>query len=271
MEVSAPPARKHLHSSENGRLVDLYTKNGGVGAYESYLILSPDHNLGISILLASNLTRDSGRAGLTMKTISEMATSVWVTAAEAAAREKAEGNFAGVYIAEHQSTEDALTQLARVELAMIPGRQGLSVTHFSYNGTDILSLLRTMVGYTGADLHYMGISTGNEVSFRAIWSRLMPGSEGEEENVRASPDDKTTYPKTVLNRVCASTWGGIDVLNYGNYGLDHFVFTTDDDGEAIRSELPALRVILFKETGKRSPAVHDHAAMYDDSQDQQPI
>ena len=94
MEVSVPPACEHLDSSTSGRLVDLYTENGGLGAYVSYLTPSLDQYLSIGILMASNLTRDSGRAVLTIKTISNMATSLWVKTAKAAVREEAEAQFA---------------------------------------------------------------------------------------------------------------------------------------------------------------------------------
>ena len=40
----------------NGRNTDLYTKSGDIGAYSAYLILSPDHGVGFTVLVNSAST-----------------------------------------------------------------------------------------------------------------------------------------------------------------------------------------------------------------------
>ncbi|KAH7024479.1 beta-lactamase/transpeptidase-like protein [Microdochium trichocladiopsis] len=273
MEV---PIDMHAAADANAatRLVDLYTKNGGIGAYQSYLILSPEHNLGITILTASNLTRASDRYALTTATLREMAKSVWVSAAESAARQAAGSNFGGVFSAGADDDDDDTAAVGRVELALVPGRQGLAVKAFSYNGTDMVALLGRIAGIAGADLHYMGLTGGGEVSFRAVWSRQATTKERRQEKEEASenPDESdhvledffAGVPRPVLGRDCDSTWGGVDVLNYGNFGLDHFIFTTDGGGRATKLTLPALRITLKRhedeehDRGKTRPFVVPH-------------
>lgn len=78
--------------SSRTRVSDLYTKLGGNPQYTAVFALSPDHGLGYSILLAGP-TSSTDRIPLR-----DIVGTVFVTAAEHAAVENAERNFAGTFV-----------------------------------------------------------------------------------------------------------------------------------------------------------------------------
>ncbi|KAH8658115.1 beta-lactamase/transpeptidase-like protein [Xylariales sp. PMI_506] len=223
MEVPMAPA------SQSTRLIDLYTKNGAIGAYLSYIILIPEYDLGFVVLLASTESPSAGAE--TMGALTEMLLDAWVPAAESAAREAAGVNIAGLYTSEDAETNSTL------KLVLKRDRGGLRIEQLVYNGTDFLATMQTLAGVTGGDLHYMdGTQDGQSVAFRAVWSR--PVEDDEE-------DDSKSH-RWVLGKRCLMAWGGVDVWNYGNFGLDEFIFSTDEFGFATTVTLPALRVTLHR-------------------------
>ncbi|KPM42353.1 hypothetical protein AK830_g4180 [Neonectria ditissima] len=74
--------------SKQTRVVDLYTKNGMLGAYSSLFVLSPDHDFGFVILLAGE------SSGLDMLSLlPSLVTQTMIPAIEEAARRKAKSRF----------------------------------------------------------------------------------------------------------------------------------------------------------------------------------
>src|SRR5690554_4443848 len=73
------------------RVVDFYTKQGGGGPYTSILALSPDHNVGLSILTAGNASIG------TYVALRQLFVDIWLPAAELAAREQAGEGLVGRY------------------------------------------------------------------------------------------------------------------------------------------------------------------------------
>jgi CubicO group peptidase (beta-lactamase class C family) len=193
--------------SAKTRSVDLYVKNGALGAYGSYLILSPDHGIGISIVAASALADQR----INEHILAEMAMASWIPAAEAAAREQAASNFAGVY-ASPDGTNTSIT------LALRRDRRMLAVTGLVVNGTDQL-------GSQVVDLQYMNLYDEGKQSFRIV---------------RQRPALNFARPVVIL-RNCGSLWAGIDEQSYGNIGVDELYFNVDGKGRATSAVMPALR------------------------------
>ncbi|KAK7398417.1 hypothetical protein QQX98_012212 [Neonectria punicea] len=108
--------------SNRTRVSDLYTKAGGNGDYTCIFALSPDHGIGYSILVAGS-TASSARWPLR-----DLIGETFIPAAEHAAAEHAERNFAGVFVDE--------TSDANLTLAVDKGSPGLSLESFYINGTD---------------------------------------------------------------------------------------------------------------------------------------
>ncbi|KAK1535157.1 uncharacterized protein CCOS01_03909 [Colletotrichum costaricense] len=231
MDVAAAPGSKHT------RLVDLYTKNGGIGAYLTYLILSPDHNIGFTLLVASKTAYGDGVPDSTFDVLSELLLEQWIPAAEAAGREAAGEDLAGTYVADDGSD-------SRAELSLVPGRFGLTLQKLVLNGTDFFSEVGRKLGFQGADLQFIGLQDQGEVAFRAVFS---------------NPDDAApSRREPILGKKCGSTWGGAGSLTYGNIAIDEVVFTVDDDGKATSVSFPALRVKFTKESSKTSVRVEEN-------------
>ncbi|OHE99991.1 hypothetical protein CORC01_04638 [Colletotrichum orchidophilum] len=224
MNVAAAPGSKHT------RLVDLYTKNGGIGAYLTYLILSPDHNIGFTLMAASQNAFGVGDTDSTFDILSELLLEKWIPAAEAAGREAVGEDLAGTYVSDDGSD-------SRAELALEPGRLGLTLQTFVHNGTDFFSTVGGNFGFQGADLQFMGLRDDGEVAFRAVFS---------------SPDAKAPKREPILGKKCGSTWGGAGWLTYGDIGIDEVVFTVGEDGKATSVSFPALRVRLVRKSGNNT-------------------
>jgi len=108
--------------SNGTRFVDVYSKNGALGQYLGILGLSPDHDMGISILAAGP------SAGLVFGALQALATTAWIQAGEHAAREQALLRFAGNYTSHDNSS---------AEITVLPGEPGLFLTGLVSNGTDM--------------------------------------------------------------------------------------------------------------------------------------
>ncbi|KAK4946532.1 hypothetical protein LTR10_014384 [Elasticomyces elasticus] len=207
--------------SNNTRVVDLYTKSGGYGGYNSWLFLSPDHEIGIAVLVASISGGEAGSP--TLFALSELALATWIPAAEAAAREAAAANYVGTF-----ASEDGLN--SSVSLEVVPDHQGMRISQLVYNGTDILELLSLVWGKAGGSLQYMSLQDDGRFAFRAIWQT-----------------PKGQYPASaVLTRECNFEWSDVDTITYGNIGLDDFIISVDTNGKATGVEVPALRASSSK-------------------------
>jgi hypothetical protein len=205
--------------SQTTRVVYLYTKNGGLGGYNAELILDPDHNIGIAVLVADTCSADEG--GSTLWALSEMATRTWVPAAEQAARDAAQSNLAGTY-----ASQDGLN--SSISLAIVPNYQGLRITRLIHNGTDFRQVMATQFASPGGSMQYMNVQEAGRLAFRATWQ---------------SPK---TSRNNIFLRDCNAQWSEVDTLKYGGLGLDDFVIDVDDHGRAKGVEMPALRTKFSK-------------------------
>lgn len=200
--------------SNRTRGVDVYSKNGALGGYSSWLFLSPDHEIGLTILVASPETQGNG--AIALAALSELAIDTWIPAAEAAAREAAITNVAGTYTATNGLNSS-------ISLEVAPDYKGLRVAEFTYNGNNVLELL----GRDGASLQYMSLRDDNQLAFRAIFQNLQP--------------PPSTSPQIALIGERNFAWGAIDSIKYGGFGLDEFIIHIDETGRATSVNAPALR------------------------------
>lgn len=207
------------------RLVDLYTKNGGLVGYNAEIVLSPDHGIGIIVLVStlddSNPMPDDAS---TLWSLVELATSIWVPAAEAAGREAAAANYVGTF-----ASEDGLN--SSITLAVTPDRRGLDITSLIYNGTDYLAYSAATMGRTGGQLQYMDLRGNGDLAFRAIWQLAKRPLGG---------------PAAVFLRDCIGTWAAVDSVKYGGFGDDEFIISVDGDGKASGVEMPFFKTQFSK-------------------------
>jgi hypothetical protein len=198
-------------SSNTTRTVDVYSKNGGIGQYLSLLGLSPDHNIGISLLVAGP------SAGSVYSALQTLVTTTWLVAGERAAREQARVNFAGNY---------TLPDNSSAEITLLPDEPGMFLASLLSNGTNMFEALGGVVGGElgaefGAWLYPTTLTDGNRTAFRAVYGAL------------GQPADE----------LCAS-WGAVDGLRYGGHPADLFVFEVGEDGRATALEVPILKKTL---------------------------
>lgn len=204
----------------NGRMVDLYCKNGGWGAYSTELVLVPDYEFGFVVLSASTINSD---ADPPVYLLSEIIGSEVLPVLEEVARDQANATFAGNYAASNLNSSLTIT---------VDDQPGLRVTQWISNGTEVLDAIMPGGGpgtYVDFRLQPNQLYTGNQVGFTGIYERL----------------PKPIYSGP-MNVNCLS-WPTVDGLIYGNIGIEEFVFEIDPaTGKATGVSPKALRINLDK-------------------------
>jgi hypothetical protein len=223
--VGAPWEIFSVHQS--GRTVDLYTKAGDFGNYSSMTALSPDHNVGFTILAAGD-----GTTAL-VAALSDAITGEIVPALEQAGKEEASKTFSGTY-ASLPTTNSSITINTACDCA-----PGLKVERWISDSVDMFEVIARIVGVedVAIQLYPTGLRSpgpaSSNVSFRAIFESSAPGQQAVKD---AGP----------FTRSC-STWETVDRYVYGNVGIDEFLFEVDvATGDAVSISPRAVRETLPK-------------------------
>ncbi|KAJ4304649.1 hypothetical protein N0V90_000175 [Kalmusia sp. IMI 367209] len=111
--------------SNRTRVSDLYTKLGGQVAYSAFLALSPDHDIGYSLLVAGT-TATTDRIPLR-----DLIGEAFIPAAEAAAFENAAANYAGTFA-------DPNNELSNLTLTVDEDKVGLGLPTLFIDGVNWL-------------------------------------------------------------------------------------------------------------------------------------
>jgi hypothetical protein len=223
LSVGAPWEILRIKSNiSTGHTIDLYTKGGSLGLYNSLLILIPDYQISVAILAAG--TQES-----VTHTVAEMMIHTFVPVLHQIAREEARRNLAGVYISD--GSDNSTSQLNADGM-------GLLVEKWISNGSDLLAVAERYSQMTnGGDLKSLRlyptglveqVDGGARVGYRALFETGRSMREG----VRVFDQ--------------ASAWGMVDQITYGMIGVDDFVFELDAEGNAISIEPRVLRTKLMK-------------------------
>ena len=219
MAVGAP---WEIYRTEiGGRTVDMYTKNGGWGAYGTQFVLVPDYNFGFSVLTASNFGEAS--TALVVYGISDMVASAVLPALEDIARTQANATFAGHYVASSQ--EDLNSSLT----ITVDDGPGLRVTQWTSNGTDFFedNHLNSAGTYLDFRLYPNQLYTGSNVGFTGAWQTI-----------------PAKHYEGAFDLNCV-LWANTDSITYGNVGIEDFVFEVDPTTERVTNlQLKALRTTL---------------------------
>jgi hypothetical protein len=210
------------------RIVDVYTKLGDLITYASALMLDPTHDFGATIMTTGPA------ASVVRSMLADVISQFWISVFEAAAKEASNTTFAGTY----SSTGNDSSVL---ELGFDEG-PGLVVKKFVSRGVEYANIIKQLNGIrnnqTTIDvrLYPMGLSQGNNVSYRAIIQTFDPASD--------------KLPSNFIFTDPQQTWFTVDgiPLVYGNVGIEEFVFTLGDDGIATQVDARGLRLVL-KKTG----------------------
>jgi hypothetical protein len=203
--------------------VTFVTKSGGVPAYTSNIILVPDYDLGITILVA-------GRGKL-LDEIRDVVSRELIPVVELLAQSQMHARYAGVYTAAKKTGLDS-----SLELSHSP-TEGLFVSKLISNGTDVMkALLPFMAGtetFDPADWRLQLVPTllfaDPEEQAGEIWRALLvPQRRG----------------KGVWDDFCNNMY---DSGVYAGKKLNELVFWMDGEEAVEKVELSAFFVDLYKD------------------------
>jgi len=228
-----------IHRVESPRgAIDLYTKSGSIGVYNSLFVLVPDFDVGWVILSAADSSGTSGRG---LNIIADSMARIFIPAFEAAAKAEAAAALAGTYKATASSSLNSSITIASDDFP------GLGVQSWISNGTDVINaylafngipdaLYRLSIRLYPTNLKQTAYSKQQQQAFRAVFN-VLP------KNV---PSRNSSSSAGVFSSTCYS-WAGVDSITYGNVALDDFLFRFDGYGRAVSVEPRIARVILEKE------------------------
>ncbi|KAF3905354.1 Beta-lactamase [Arthrobotrys entomopaga] len=204
----------------DGRVVDVYSKNGGLGLYNSLFLMIPDYGLVLSLVMGG----ESSSLNIEL-VIASQVLQAFVPAIEAAGKAEATRNFAGKYVDKVSNSSIVLE---------IDDGPGLLVTNWTSLGKDVLQTYADIVAHSpgGAPtaqgaaayltirLYPTSLQTNSVTSWRAVYDSADP------ETVKA----QSAY-LFIIQGLC-ETWSSLDNVVYGLRGLDNFLFDTNANGSA---------------------------------------
>jgi hypothetical protein len=222
--------------TQDGRVIELYTKSGAIGLYTSSLVLIPDYNIGLTLLVAGPSSP--------LLLLMEEALGTFIPAIEQVGKKQAAARYTGVYDDPSSGLSNSSTALVEISVDQGPG---LVVSRWISNNTDVLKGGQDLLGLTSGYIDMRLYPTGlkNEVgrqktvSYRAV-SQLRPSNDTAGE----STTDQTSISKAFAD--ACPTWSGLDLSVYGLIGVDDFVFRTDSLGDVKSIEPRVTRKALQK-------------------------
>ncbi|KAJ5160438.1 Beta-lactamase-related protein [Penicillium canariense] len=215
-----------IMSFSEPRLIDVYSKAGNIGMYNSIFALSPDHNIGFAILTA-------GTGGFTLPLkLGEQVADIMLPALEQIAKNQATRRFTGTYALNKGTSNSSIT-------IVTDGEPGLKITEWISNSVDMGQAFAAKAGLQkdpsllSMRLQPTGLKSPGRVSFSAVIQGLS-----------AQP-----IPGTILSSCL--TWLELDSYIYGNVGIPEFEFNLNKNGEVVSLTPRALRITLPKVQGLR--------------------
>lgn len=222
--------------------VTFVTKSGGLPAYTSIIMIVPEYDLGITILV--------GGDGRPLSKIRQIVTEEFIPAVELLAQAQLEEKYAGIYAAAKKTGLDSSLELSHSIAS------GLYISKFVSNGTDVLrTLLPLLAGgesFNPTDWHMQLVPTllfaDPEKQKGELWRALLvPQKRGL----------GGAWEDFCINQV--------DTGRYAGKVVNEFVFWTDADENVTRIDLPAWEVTLHKQDqsslSSDSLLGHDEIAM----------
>lgn len=222
--------------TKDGRVIDLYTKNGGIGLYSSELVLIPDYDIGLTVFAAG----DKPSLGLLVQS----ALARFIPAIEQVGKKQAVARYTGVYDVQPSNSSHASNSSLEISVDKGPG---LVINRWISNNIDVVKAYDKYLGSNKTSTEVRLYPTGlkkkigceRTVSYRAFF-RSVPLNATHDESTAAEKDDGQVFSG------CTS-WGTIDLNTYGLIGIDDFVFNTDLVGNVKSIEPRATRTTLQKQ------------------------
>lgn len=223
--------------TQDGRVIDLYTKSGGLAGYVSLLVLVPDYDIGLTLLVAAD--------GGPIIIFTEEIMKAFIPIIEKLGKQQAAARYTGIY--DDQSFNSS------VEISIDNG-PGLVIKQWISNNIDVIQTydkqFGSIINYTDWRLYPTGLKTKTSresiVSYRGF-VRPVYANTTDDESITAAKSDGSIFTG------CLS-WAAIDGFVYGSIGVDDFVFRTDSFGNVKSIEPRVTRLALNKRgSASRSP------------------
>lgn len=229
---------RFLHPNTN-KITDMYTKLGDSGAYGGVLVLLPEYDAGFTLLSAAS---DSGTRSNATLVVLDYVTNAVIPALEAQAEAEAKANYVGKYTFTDGKVNASVT--IGLNESDIPGiTSGLTLTEWTYNGTDVL---KTLV-------------SGKPRLEPSIPRQTPDGSPGQAAFQLSSNPQLPTYTSAMQgdDSPVIGTWTGFYTTNgdfaftdqqrYAGIEVNLFVFDVDEEGKATAVSPAVQRVTLQRE------------------------
>jgi hypothetical protein len=212
-----------------GHRVDLYTKSGSTGDYNALVILIPDYDVAISILVAG----PSG--GNVINIAADMAVQTFLPALEQVSKEQACQRLCGLYRTRDPKQDSSLA-IARDD------GPGLLIQKWVSSGVDIKAAAQQYATATGG---------GFIKSFRLYRTDRSEAQNGKTVDAYRAVfetqlvESRPGQPPRIFNPDLG-TWSLADQLMYGGIAGDDFDFFLSKNGSATAVAPRVLREVFFK-------------------------
>ncbi|KAI1745958.1 putative penicillin-binding protein [Xylaria scruposa] len=214
----------------SGRVVDLYTKSGAVGQYNSQLILLPDYGVALSVLAAGSSSGTVSTIATEMVLQSLIPTLENITIVEACAE------LCGTYESPHPDLNSSITIAADAV--------GLYLDRWINRGVDIKAVAEAYAMQTGSShVKNPRIQATNLQSS----SHANNATQGIQRVACRVIFDMTSEDSARPPRILdpnANQWIVTDSIMYGEIAVDDFVIHLDPNGTAVMIEPRVVRDTL---------------------------
>lgn len=203
------------------RIIDIYGKDGGFGAYTSKLALVPDWDIGFVVLKAGGVDGEQSD----LLTILNLIASSLFPAVDAAARNEADANYAGHYVSADGKSS--------VNITTDSSYPGLGLASWISNGIDMFQVVvaEGIASSPTIRLYPTGLKSTLNGSTTIGWRAVIESSDA----VSIGP----------FGAVCES-WGGVDTLMYDEVGVDDFTFVLGGNGKAVSVQPRVMKISLAR-------------------------
>ena len=202
-----------LRDSDRG--MTIITKIGNLYGYYSQVIMLPEYDVAVTILVAGDA---KARSWLENKILPATANTV-----ENIARDQARTRYGGLYRSSNINSSVSLD---------LCGSSGLVINQWISNGTNFL---REFISLHSTDDEFI------EGSVQLVPAGIQRSNGAEVWSATFVPNSR--QPKSVID-VCLIN--DVDLFMYGDRSLHEFLFFSDENGHIGEVEMPALRIALQK-------------------------
>ncbi|KAK2799171.1 hypothetical protein FQN50_008560 [Emmonsiellopsis sp. PD_5] len=233
-----------IYRASKPRVFDIYTKDGDIGKYSTSLGLSPDHDLGFTVLAAGL------NAGAQKTLVSDLIAAFFATTVEQEARVQAIENFAGTYSSSPEAEAENATVI-KISDNVDEQTTGFAIDSFILNGVPLEDLIGAKLPAASSNFTLRLQPTGLKAKYTnsSVESVKSRTSFRIVVNIPEPWGNASLTPDPIISSSCWS-WAAMDGLSWGRISIDEIVFDLDKDDKAVSLEMRTTKQVLLREGGK---------------------